>query len=143
MFGFSQDIRARQREANKYIAVFPCRLRILPDCIFNARDPIVLGVHIVEGIIREGTPICIPNKEFLEIGVVSSLEFDHNVVETAKKGQDVCIKITSQGDKKMIGRHFEVTDELVSKVRVLYPTVRFVDKWGVLTNGGADNGVRM
>ena len=115
---FLQEIRRQQREANKYTAVFPCRLKILPECIFNARDPIVLGVHIVEGQLKEGSPLCIPNKGFLDVGVVASLEYDHNMVETAKKGQDVCIKIAPVGgEKKMFGRHFDENDELVSKVR--------------------------
>jgi translation initiation factor 5B len=36
-------------------AVFPCVLRTIQ--IFHARDPIVLGVDVVEGSIRVGTPI--------------------------------------------------------------------------------------
>ena len=30
-------------------AVFPCVLRIVPQCIFNKKDPIVLGVDVLEG----------------------------------------------------------------------------------------------
>jgi len=36
-------------------AVFPCVLRIIQ--IFRSRDPIILGVDVVEGSIRVGTPI--------------------------------------------------------------------------------------
>jgi translation initiation factor 5B len=36
-------------------AVFPCVLQIIQ--IFHARDPIILGVDVVEGSIRVGTPI--------------------------------------------------------------------------------------
>nr|CAD7398550.1 unnamed protein product [Timema poppensis] len=31
--------------------------------VFNSRDPIVVGVMIEGGIVREGTPICVPSKE--------------------------------------------------------------------------------
>jgi translation initiation factor 5B len=43
------------KEKHRHIALFPCRLKIIPDCVFNARDPIVMGVKVEEGVIRQGT----------------------------------------------------------------------------------------
>lgn len=39
------------------------RPQILPQFIFNSRDPIVMGVMVENGIVREGTPVCVPSKE--------------------------------------------------------------------------------
>ena len=36
-------------------AVFPCVLRILPTAVFNKKDPIILGVDILEGIAKVGS----------------------------------------------------------------------------------------
>lgn len=49
---------------------------------------------------------------------MTSIECNHKQVETARKGQEVCIKIEPiPGESpKMFGRHFEETDMLVSKV---------------------------
>lgn len=33
--------------------------QILPQFIFNSRDPIVMGVMVEAGIVKEGTPICV------------------------------------------------------------------------------------
>jgi hypothetical protein len=40
------------------LAVFPVVLKIFPQHVFNAKDPIVLGVEVVRGILKLGTPIC-------------------------------------------------------------------------------------
>ena len=52
------------------------------------------------------------------IGSVSSIEKKELPVECAKKGEEVCIKIdNTTGDApKLIGRHFEVTDPLVTRI---------------------------
>lgn len=56
--------------------------------------------------------------QFLDVGIVTSIECNHKQVETARKGQEVCIKIDPiPGESpKMYGRHFDETDMLVSKV---------------------------
>lgn len=60
---YREELKHKKREEFKTIAVFPCKLRVLPDYIFNSRDPIVVGVMVEAGIIKEGTPICVPSKE--------------------------------------------------------------------------------
>ncbi|KAL3619260.1 hypothetical protein CASFOL_036830 [Castilleja foliolosa] len=100
-------------------AVFPCVLKIMPNCVFNKKDPIVLGVDVLEGIVKIGTPLCVPQREFIEIGRIASIENNHKPVDYAKKGQKVAIKIigSNPDDKqKMFGRHMEMEDELVSKI---------------------------
>ncbi|KAJ6633426.1 Eukaryotic translation initiation factor 5B, partial [Pseudolycoriella hygida] len=54
---------------------------------------------------------------FLDIGVVTSVECNHKPVESARKGQEVCIKIEPiPGESpKMYGRHFDENDMLTSK----------------------------
>ncbi|XP_057949347.1 eukaryotic translation initiation factor 5B-like [Malania oleifera] len=100
-------------------AVFPCVLKIIPNCVFNKKDPIVLGVDVLEGIARVGTPICVPQRDFTDIGRIASIEFNHKPVDLAKKGQKVAIKIvgsSAEEQQKMFGRHFEIDDELVSHI---------------------------
>lgn len=52
---FTAHINAFKEEKKKEAAdeaVFPCVLKILPNCIFNKKDPIVLGVDVLEGILK-------------------------------------------------------------------------------------------
>lgn len=59
--------------------------------------------------------------QFVDLGMVTSIEYNHKSVESARKGQEVCIKIEPVPGEapKMFGRHFEAKDFLVSKVSVL------------------------
>ena len=49
---YMKDIRAAEQEAARLSAVFPCVLKIMPACVFNKKDPIVVGVEVVEGIAK-------------------------------------------------------------------------------------------
>ncbi|KAL1562300.1 photosystem II [Salvia divinorum] len=102
------------------VAVFPCVLKIMPSCVINAKDPIVLGVHVVQGVAKIGTPICVPGREFVEIGwIVCIQDDDHRALDHAMKGQRVTINILGSNPEerqKMFGRHFEMEDDLVSKI---------------------------
>ncbi|XP_058807119.1 eukaryotic translation initiation factor 5B-like [Phymastichus coffea] len=115
---YKEQLKQRKRDEFKHIAVFPCKLKVLPQFIFKSRDPIVMGVMVEAGIVKEGTPIVVPSKEFVDLGLVTSIECNHKQVEQARKGQEVCIKIEPiPGEApKMYGRHFDEKDMLVSKI---------------------------
>ncbi|KAF8106896.1 hypothetical protein N665_0130s0063 [Sinapis alba] len=115
---YIDDIKEEKKKESADEAVFPCVLQILPNCVFNKRDPIVLGVDVVEGILKIGTPICVPGREFIDIGRIASIENNHKPVDYAKKGHKVAIKIIASNpeEQKMFGRHFDMEDELVSHI---------------------------
>ena len=56
--GYRDELKAKKREEFKDIAVFPFKLKILPEFIFNTRDPIVIGCKIVAGFLKVGSPVC-------------------------------------------------------------------------------------
>ncbi|XP_008809293.2 eukaryotic translation initiation factor 5B-like [Phoenix dactylifera] len=116
---YIDNLREEKKKESAEEAVFPCVLRIMPNCVFNKKDPIVLGVDVLEGIVKVGTPICIPSRDFIDIGRITSVEINHKQVDVATKGQKVAIKIvgsSSDEQQKMYGRHFEIDDELVSHI---------------------------
>ncbi|GER26595.1 translation initiation factor [Striga asiatica] len=104
----------RKREASEE-AVFPCVLKIMPNCVYNKKDPILLGVDVLEGTVKVWTPICVPQKDFIEIGRIESIENNYKPVDYAKKGQKI-IGSNPEEQQKMFGRHFKMEDELVSKI---------------------------
>ena len=60
---YREEYKLKKQEEFKNVAVFPSKLRVLPQFIFNSRDPIVCGVVVEAGFLKVGTPICVPSKE--------------------------------------------------------------------------------
>lgn len=115
---YREEYKKRKQEEHRHIAVFPCKLRILPNCIFNTRDPIVVGVYVESGFLRPGTPLSVPSREFRDIGVVTSIEANHKPKEMARAGEEACIKVEPLPGTtpELYGRHFNHEDMLVSKI---------------------------
>jgi translation initiation factor 5B len=115
---YQAELKRQKREEFKHVAVFPCKFKVLPNFVFNSRDPIVAGITVTAGIIKTGTPICAPSKSFVQVGILTSIQVNNKEVETARKGAEVCVKIEPLPGEapKMFGRHFDETDELVSKI---------------------------
>ncbi|KAE9414699.1 hypothetical protein Angca_006639, partial [Angiostrongylus cantonensis] len=115
---YREELRLRARRENEHLAIFPCKLRILPQNVFNARNPIVCGVSVEAGQLKRGTPICVPSRDCVFLGTVASIERNHEEMQLAKTGDEVCIKIenTTGEAPKLYGRHFNHEDILVSRI---------------------------
>lgn len=121
----AEIVEARRRDAAP-MAVWPCRLKII--ACFCKRDPIILGVDILDGNLRLGTPLCVLKsdpttgaKEIIELGKITSLEINHKSIELVKKSQaggGVAVKIEHAvyQSAKMFGRHFDDKDEVYSRI---------------------------
>lgn len=112
---FMDELNTRRREEASAVAVFPCIIKILPQHIFNQKDPIILGVEVVEGILKVGTPLCVPALGGLHIGKVESIESNGREQNTAKKGVSVACKIVNEGNPNLTyGRQFDASHMLYS-----------------------------
>ncbi len=105
----------------------------------------MVGVDVVEGQLRIGTPLAAisPEHGIVPIGRVLSMELNHKAKEVVKKGEPaVAIKIAGSEweTPKMIGRHFSEKDTIVSlitrqSIDVLKDTFRndlSKEEWGTV-----------
>ncbi|KAH7922410.1 hypothetical protein BV22DRAFT_1037540 [Leucogyrophana mollusca] len=123
---YNNEIMEAKRKDAAPLAVWPCRLKII--AAFCKRDPIILGIDILDGTLRVGTPICVvkvdpvtQKKEIIDLGKVTSLEINHKPYEIVKKSQagaGVAVKIEHAvyQSAKMFGRHFDEKDDLLSHI---------------------------
>ena len=54
---YNAEITEAKRKDAAPQAVWPCRLKII--AVFAKRDPIIMGVDILDGTLRVGTPLCV------------------------------------------------------------------------------------
>ncbi|KAK1929775.1 Eukaryotic translation initiation factor 5B [Phytophthora citrophthora] len=112
---YMDNFRMARREEFAEVAVFPCVLKILPNCVFNKKDPIILGVDVEEGILKIGTPLVVPSAGGFLVGKVGSIEREHKEVDRAKKGASVAVRIDNESNVTY-GRHFDHKNKLVSRL---------------------------
>jgi len=117
---YMAEIRRKKQQAALEDAVFPVILKIMPECIFRASNPIIIGVEVVDGVLKNRTPlVAMVEGEQVDLGRVTSIESNHANVESSPKGSQVAIKIEriSENDQiKLFGRHFTEKDLLYSKI---------------------------
>ena len=74
-------------------------------------------MEVVEGILKIGTPLCVPALDGLHIGKVTSIESNGKEQETARKGSSVAVRIVNETNPTITyGRQFDSTHNLYSTI---------------------------
>lgn len=122
---YQEKLLEERRKTFLEYAIFPCALQTLQ--IINKRSPMIIGVDVLDGVLRVGTPICAvrtdpttKEKQILLLGRVTSLEINHQPVNEVKKGQTaagVAMRLDDpSGQQPIWGRHVDETDTLYSMI---------------------------
>ncbi|KAK4531209.1 hypothetical protein CCYA_CCYA07G2066 [Cyanidiococcus yangmingshanensis] len=117
---YMEQVKERKKRDAEADVVFPVCATILPDSIFNKRDPLIFGVHIDEGVLRCGSSLVAVHEDLgrmVDIGRVLSIESNKKSVTQARRGDNVAIKVSSrQTSHVMYGRQFDHTFKLYSRI---------------------------
>lgn len=114
---FSDSIIKADKENYKDEAVFPCKLKILPNCLFCTRTPLIIGVEVMKGLLKLNTPVCvIKDGNIIKLGVITNIEESRKSVNVAKKGAKVAVKISNEETNIIYNRHFSINDSIYSVV---------------------------
>jgi len=76
------------RKLDKYTR--PCKIQVLANCIFRATNPLIVGVEVLGGIMKIGTPLM---KERNRITQVKSMQEDKKSVQEAGKGKQIAVSL--------------------------------------------------
>lgn len=122
---YQKQLLEQRKKDKMHEAVYPCVLRTIQ--VINKRNPMIVGVDIVEGGLRVGTPITVVKNDpatgeklILPLGRVVSLEVNHKTVDSVRKGQanaGVAMRLDSGGSNPPTwGRHIDEKDPLYSHI---------------------------
>ena len=115
-YKYVEEMRQVRKAEEGRAAVFPSVLKIV--AIFRDKDPMVLGVDVLSGVLKVGTPLCVPDKGNLPIGKVVSIEANHKPVQEARPSSgSVAIKLeptTNESAAVVARRHFDEQNQLAS-----------------------------
>jgi len=91
--------------------VRPVKLKILKGCIFHAKSPCIVGVEVLEGLLKKGVQL---EKDGKVVGKVKEVQIEGRSIDSAKKGDKVAISM----DEPIAGRQILENDVLVSHLTV-------------------------
>lgn len=81
-------------------AVFPAIVEIIKGSVFNNKKPILVGMRVKHGILKVGTPLCVPDKAFIKIGKVTGIQSNKKAINEARpETGDISVKI--EGDENI------------------------------------------
>ncbi|KQM11857.1 translation initiation factor IF-2 [Methanomassiliicoccales archaeon RumEn M1] len=90
---------------------FPGKIKLLPNCVFRASKPAIVGVRVLGGRIRPGQALL--NTDGNEVGKIRSIRSGEEVVKEAIQGQEVAVAI----EGPTVGRQINVEDILYVDLR--------------------------
>lgn len=122
---YQKRLLEQRRKDKMADAVYPCVLKTIQ--VINKRNPMIIGVDILEGSMRIGTPIAIVKtdpgtgeKVTYPLGRIQSMEVNHKSVDHVKKGQanaGVAMRLEAgNANLPTWGRHIDEKDNLYSLI---------------------------
>ena len=82
----------------------------------NKKDPLILGVSVIEGILKVGTPIYCVEKN-IPIGIVESIEREKKPINNVRSNDgDVAIRVKVADSSLAAGRHFDESSTFISQI---------------------------
>lgn len=85
---------------------FPGKIKLLPNCVFRASKPAIVGIRVLAGRVRPGQVLL--NTNGIEVGRIRSIRSGEEVIKEAIPGDEVAVAI----EGPTVGRQINVEDIL-------------------------------
>jgi len=89
--------------------VRPCKLELLQNCIFRQNNPAIVGVHVLVGVVKAGTPLM---KTGRTLTTVKSIQSEGEALHRVEEGKEVAVSLPDV----TCGRQINPNDILYSAI---------------------------
>ena len=88
----------------------PCKLQIMKGYIFRQNNPAIVGVEVLAGTLKAGTPLM--NKDGITLTEAKGIQQEQESIEKAEKGKQVAVSLPNV----TVGRQIHESDILYSAI---------------------------
>jgi translation initiation factor 5B len=104
----SQLVNSLVKELENVIR--PCKVQILPGCVFRQSNPAVVGVIVLGGLVKNDTPLIKLNGD--KVSQVKSMQLEGKNIEKAERNKEIAIALPNC----VVGRQIKERDILISDI---------------------------
>ena len=115
--------KEREKQEELSSATMPGKIELLKGFVFRQSGPAVVGVEVVDGIIRPGVKL--QKKDGSKVGTIKEIQMESKNIDEAKKGDRVAVSI----DGPTVGRQIKEGDVL--SVIVSRSDIAVLKKYGM------------
>jgi translation initiation factor 5B len=105
-----KELKEKEKKEELDLLVRPTKIRLIPGTVFRQNKPAVIGVEVINGIIKPKVQLL--NKEGESVGVVRGVQDKGENIPSASKGREVAAAI----DGPTIGRQIKEGEVLIADV---------------------------
>lgn len=95
---YLKDLAQKQKDKARQSIVYPAIVQFLPDMCFNRSRPMIIGVRVIAGTLKKGTPLMTTGETPKCIGFVENIKFNNNETDSAATNQEVSISVKAPSD---------------------------------------------
>jgi len=104
------DKKEREKLEKLESVVRPARIRILPGFVFRNRQPAIVGVEVLEGVLKVNSPVCLEDKR--DVGKIKQIQKEGKNIDKIKTGDKAAISM----DEPTVGRQINEGDILITVI---------------------------
>jgi translation initiation factor 5B len=89
-FAWISEQRKVVETAELDLLVRPCKIEVLRNCIFRQSNPCIVGIEVLAGVLRPGTPLM---KQGKYVGLVKEIQAENASVKLGERGRQCAVSI--------------------------------------------------